>query len=77
MIEISQLRKLFKGPEIISHKYFDQLTDDLITRAHHPLAKLKKESYNLIPSAVLVPIIYEEWQCYFYWRWFIIFLYFN
>ena len=60
MIEISQLRKLFKGPEIISHKYFDQLTDDLITRAHHPLAKLKKESYNLIPSAVLVPIIYEE-----------------
>ena len=47
MIEISQLRKLFKGPEIISHKYFDQLTDDLITRAHHPLAKLKKESFNV------------------------------
>ena len=57
---LDKLRDLFDGPDNISHEYFEKLTNDFLTRHHHPLAKAKKDKAKLNPSAVLVPICYSN-----------------
>ena len=46
MMPLDKLRDLFDGPDKISHEYFEILTNDFLTRHHHPLAKLKKIKLN-------------------------------
>jgi len=60
MMPLEKLRDLFDGPDKISHEYFEILTNDFLTRHHHPLAKAEKDKAKLNPSAVLVPICYSN-----------------
>ena len=60
MMPLDKLRHLFDGPEKISHEYFEILTNDFLTRHHHPLAEAEKDKAKLNPSAVLVPICYSN-----------------
>ena len=60
MMPLDKLRGLFDGPEKISHEYFEILTNDFLTRHHHPLAEAEKDKAKLNPSAVLVPICYSN-----------------
>ena len=60
MMPLDKLRDLFDGPEKISHEYFEILTNDFLTRHHHPLAEAEKDKAKLNPSAVLVPICYSN-----------------
>ncbi len=60
MMPLDKFRDLFDGPDKISHEYFEMLTNDVLTRHHHPLAKVEKDKAKLNPSAVLVPICYSN-----------------
>ena len=60
MRPLDKIEKLFDGPDKISHEYFDILTNDILTRHHHPLAKAERDKLKLHPSAVLVPICFSN-----------------
>ena len=50
MMPLDKLRDLFDGPEKISHEYFEILTNDFLTRHHHPLAKAENCLLYTSPS---------------------------
>ena len=58
MTPLDKLRDLFDGPDKISHEYFEKLTNDFLTRHHHPLAEAEKDKAKLNPSAVLLSLIH-------------------
>ena len=43
MMPLEKLRDLFDGPDKKSHEYFEILTNDFLTRHHHPLAEAEKD----------------------------------
>jgi len=51
------LRKLFDQNIKITHDHFQALTEETISRFHNPKALENLQNSNLVPSAILVPII--------------------
>ena len=55
MMPLDKLMDLFDGSEKISHEYFEILTNDFLTRHHHPLAEAEKDKAKL---SQLTPLKY-------------------